>query len=387
MKQKILYLISIALLSTAFVSCDDSESSFDNKIYIKATGMTGSILMSSEDTDEASFQVAMPKRENRDVTFTISAEESLVATYNEAYYDNAIMLPAANYSISHTNVIINEGSVLSSDITVSFSGLSTVLDRNEKYVLPVTINNANVGVLESARTMYYVIKGAALINVVGDINENYVAVDWANSAPFTSLRQFTAEALIYPRNFDKMLSTVMGIEGQFLIRIGDSGIPYSQLQIATSNGNFTSSDLAIPTNEWTHIAMTYDADATTINVYINGKNLYTTTAANVGTVNWGVAHSDESDGKPRCFWIGYSYDNNRYFPGLISECRVWNRVLTSAEINAENHFYFVESTSADLIGYWKFNDGGGTNITDYSTYGNNATASGVIWTAVELPAQ
>lgn len=133
MKQNILYLISIALLATAFTGCSDSDESFDNKIYIAASAMTKNILMQSEDTDEASFQVSMPKTENRDVTFTISAESSLVSTYNEAYYDNAIMLPEANYSISETQVTINAGTVSSSPITVYFTGL-TELDRNQRYV-------------------------------------------------------------------------------------------------------------------------------------------------------------------------------------------------------------------------------------------------------------
>jgi len=387
MKQKILYVISMVLLATAFFSCNDSEGSFDNKIYINASAMTSTILLQGNDADVARFQVVMPKTETKDVTFAVNAESSLLATYNEAYYDNAIILPSANYTIENSQVVISAGTVRSSDIVVSFSGL-TDLDRQQKYVLPVTINNANIDVLESARTMYYVIRGAALINVAADINENNAYVDWADPSKFTAMRTFTAEALIYPRAFDNTLSTVMGIEGGFLIRIGDAGIPPNQLQIATSAGNHTNANLAIPTNEWTHIAVTYDADATTINVYINGRNMYNSTTANAGTVNWGVPHSDESDGKPRCFWIGYAYDNNRYLNGLISECRIWERVLTESEIKADNHFYYVEPTSPDLIAYWKFDDGGGVNIKDHSIYGNNATASGpLIWTAVELPVE
>lgn len=386
MKQKILYLISIALCVVAFSSCDDNED-FDNKIYIDSTTKTSSILLQGKDTDEASFRVSMPKPENNDVKFSIVADAGLVSTYNEAYYDKATLLPEGYYTISDSEVTINAGSVASKEITVSFTKL-TELDRQQKYVLPVSINSSYVGVLQSARTMYYVIKGAALINVVADIEENNVYVDWKNSDDFREMYQFTAEALINPRNFDRMLSTIMGIEGKFLIRVGDAGIPSNQLQIATSNGNFTSSDLAIPTNTWTHVAVTYDAVAKTINVFINGKNLYTTTTANVGAVDWGVPHSDESNGQPRCFWIGYAYDNNRYLAGEISECRIWNKVLTADDINANNHFYYVEPDSEGLIAYWKFNDGGGSTVKDYSSNGNDATASNTLkWNKVELPVE
>lgn len=384
MKQKILYIISITLLSVAFISCDDSKESFDNKLYISSAEKTTSILLQGNDVDKASFKVEMPMPENQDVKFTITSDPGLLSTYNEAYYDKAELLPEGYYEISDKEVTISAGNVTSTEVTVSFAKL-TELDRQKKYVLPVSINSSYIGVLQSARTMYYVIKGAALINVVGDIEENNVYVDWVNSADFREMRKFTAEALIRPRNFDKMLSTVMGIEGKFLIRIGDAPIPSNQLQVATSNGNFSNSDLAIPTNEWTHIAVTYDADAQEINVFINGKNKLTAKDANVGAVDWGVPHSDESDGKPRCFWIGYSYDNNRYLAGEISECRVWNKVLTGADINAENHFYYVDPASEGLIAYWKFNDGGGSTVKDYSVNGNHATASNTLkWNKVEL---
>lgn len=384
MKQKIVYIISIALLSVAFTSCEDSKENFDNKLYISSAEKTASILLQGNDTDNASFKVEMPTPEDRDVLFTIAPDASALSTYNEAYYDNAELLTEAYYTISDKEVTIAAGNTKSTEITVSFNNL-TALDRQKKYVLPVSINSPHVGILQSARTIYYVIKGAALINVVGDIEENNVYVDWANSADFREMRQFTAEVLIRPRNFDKMISTVMGIEGKFLIRIGDAPIPYNQLQVATSNGNFSNSDLAIPTNEWTHIAVTYDADKTEINVFINGKNKLTAKDANVGTVDWGVPHSDESDGKPRCFWIGYSYDNNRYLAGEISECRIWNKVLTAADLNAENHFYYADPASEGLIAYWKFNDGGGSTVKDYSKNGNHATASNTLkWNKVEI---
>ncbi len=387
MKQKILYMISVVLLTGVFAGCNDSEESFDNNIYINSSAKVSNILLQGNDTDQANFKVSMPKPEDRDVTFTIAADPSLVNTYNEAYYDKAILLPAGYYTISASQVTIATGTVASTDITVSFDKL-TELDRQQRYVLPVSINSSDVSVLQSARTMYYVIKGAALINVVADIEENNVSVDWVNDADFRAMRTFTAEALIRPRNFDRMLSTIMGIEGKFLIRVGDSGIPSNQLQVATSGGNYTSGDLAIPTNVWTHVAVTYDADAKQINVFLNGKNMLTAATSDIGAVDWGVPHSDESDNKPRCFWIGYAYNNERYLAGEISECRIWNKVLTSVDLNVLNYFYYVDPMSEGLIAYWKFNDGGGSTVKDYSNNGNDATASNSLkWNKVELPVE
>lgn len=386
MKRFKLYIMSIALCGTLLTGCQDDES-FDNNAYINSSAKTNNVLLKSTiATDERSFQVALAKPEDKEVTLTFKAEPELVATYNAAYYDNAVMLPNGHYNLPVKELKIAAGSVSSTHINVYFEKLNE-LDREQIYVLPITVDNANIGVLKSASTMYYVFKGAALINVVADIEKNNVYVDWKNPNVVNNMRKITAEALIRVRNFDKMLSTVMGIEGQFLIRIGDAGIPSNQLQVATSGGNFSSGDLAIPTNEWAHIAVAYDADAKTVDVYINGRNM-ASGSLDCGSVNWGIPHSDESDGKPRCFWFGYSYDNNRYLAGEISECRIWNRILTSVEINEKNHFYEVEPSSEGLVAYWKFDEGSGVVIKDYSVNENHATASEALkWTSVELPAK
>ena len=304
-------------------------------------------------------------------------------TYNAAYYDNAEVLPSEYYSLETKQTTIQAGSIVSDEITVRFDNL-TELDREKIYVLPVTIEQASIGVLQSARTMYYVLKGAALINVVADLTKNLVYVNWSKPEVANNMRQQTAEALIRVNKFEKMLTTVMGIEGHFLIRIGDSGIPQNQLQIANSVRNITSSDLAIPTGEWVHIAVTYDADAQSMVVYINGKNKLEDNAINCGAVNWGKTQTDEGNG----FWIGHSYNRDRWLEGDISECRIWNRVLTQDEINAKDHFYQVEPDAEGLVSYWKFDEGVGTAITDYTGNGNNATAvEAITWNAVELPAK
>ena len=101
-------------------------------------------------------------------------------------------------------------------------------------------------------------------------------------------------------------------------------------------------------------------------------------------MNWGQTMTDEGNG----FWIGHSYNRDRWLEGNISEVRIWNKVLTSAEINAKDHFYQVEPDTDGLVSYWKFDEGAGTAIHDYSGNENNATAvESLTWTAVELPAK
>jgi len=379
MKLKNLYLVSMALLAGVFAACNDDTENFDNQVYINTSVKTSTVLLKTE-TAEGQFQLALAKPEAKDVSVSLKADASLVDMYNAAYYDEAKSLPAEYYSLENTELVIPAGTVTSEAVMVRFKNLLD-LDSEQVYVLPVTIEQAGIGVLQSARTMYYVLKGAALINVVGNITKNSLYVDWKKPEVANNLRQLTTEALIRVNKFDKMLTTIMGIEGYFLVRIGDAGIPQNQLQIVNSDHNVTSADLAIPTGEWVHIAVTYDADAKQMVIYVNGKNKLEDTV-DCGAVNWGQTMTDEGNG----FWIGHSYNRDRWLEGEISECRIWNRVLTAEEINAKNHFYLVEPDSEGLVAYWKFDEGAGNTITDYTGNGNNAMAlSPVSWIEVALP--
>lgn len=379
MKLKNLYLVSIALLAGVFAACSDDTENYDNRVYISTSVKASTVLLKTE-TAEGQFQLALAKPEEKDINVSLKADMSLVEMYNAAYYDEAQGLPAEYYSLENTELVIPAGTVTSEAVMVKFKDLLS-LDSEQTYVLPVTIEQAGIGVLQSARTMYYVLKGAALINVVGNITKNSIHIDWKKPEVANNLRQLTAEALIRVSKFDKMLTTIMGIEGSFLIRIGDAGIPQNQLQIANSDHNVTSADLSIPTGEWVHIAVTYDADAKKMIVYINGKNKLEDTV-DCGAVNWGQTMTDEGNG----FWIGHSYNRDRWLEGEISECRIWNRVLTADEINAKNHFYLVETDSEGLAAYWKFDEGVGQTVTDYTGNGNNGMALDPIsWVEVALP--
>lgn len=384
MKLKSIYLVSMALLAGMFTACNDNDvENFDNQVYVNASAMTSTVLLKNTvPSTKGSFRIAMARPESQDITIALKADPSLVATYNASYYDEAEALPESYYSVETPQTTILAGAVVSDDVVVSFKNL-TDLDREKVYVLPVTVSQANIGVLQSAGTMYYVLKGAALINTVPDITKNLVYVTWTNPDVANNMRKLTAEALIRVSKFDKMLTSIMGIEGKFLLRIGDAGIPQNQFQVATSKGNISDESLAIPTNEWTHVAVTYDADAKTVVIYINGKNMKEATL-DYGAVNWGQTMTDEGNG----FWIGHSYDRARWLEGNISECRIWNRVLTQEELNAKDHFYQVEPDAEGLVSYWKFDEGAGTAIHDYSGNENNATAvESLTWNQVELPAK
>lgn len=376
---KITRFLPVLALALAMVACQDNdEENFADKARIDATTMQAeTVIKGSEGDMTKTLTIATSRPAEKTITATAVVDKNLVATYNKAYYAEAEMLPEENYEVSESRMTINPGSVKSSEASFTFKGLGS-LDRSKVFVLPVTVRTSDIEMIASEKNYYYVFKAGALINVVADIVDNYLEIyPWANVSRVSGMKQITMEALVYPRTLDKLISTVMGIEGSFLIRIGDAGIPGNQIQFATSSGNFTSSKLQLQTNTWTHIAMTYDRSTGEIKFYLNGKLAYETS----GSPSINIV----GNGSDRNFLIGKSYDDSRDFDGYISEVRVWDVVRTPEEIAAS--IYAVDATNSGLVAYWKFDEGGGANVADATGNGNTLKAQNgpLLWKNVSLP--
>jgi hypothetical protein len=387
MKLNKLLITVFAGASMALVGCQDNneDQHYDNKLFISASNFTKEIKFKSGDANvQEGIAVAIAKPEVHDIKVTMAPAPEMLGTYKMAYADEAaVVLPAEHYSMPETTVTLEAGGIESEKLPIEFINIGS-LDLKTTYVLPVTITTVEgIDLLQSAKTYYYVFRGASLINMVCNISRNCAYPDFNNDAAFNNLTQNTLEILFKADAFPNQLNTLMGIEGNYLLRCGDAGVPSDQLQVATSKGNLTSADLKFELDKWYHLAVTFDAGA--ITVYVNGVEKYSG-RVNLSSVSLGAAHSDESNGKPRCFWIGYSYNKDRFFDGVISEVRIWNRALTAEEIQATNHFYTVDPASDGLISYWKFDEGLGQVAKDYSASGYNMTIENVpTWVGVSLP--
>lgn len=387
-KIHVLFYSAILFLAGNFASCSEDLENFDSKIYSSVEALSP-FFVEEEMIEESRFvKASIAKQLDFDVVFSYAADASLVDEYNSIYSDNAVMLPADNYEIPQPEAKITAGKVVSNEVEVKFKNLQG-LDKSKVFVLPVTIQSANIDILASKRTTYFVLKEASLVNFSANMKENNVRFNFKNPEPLNGLTELTAEALINVDAFadgrGANISTVMGVEGHFLIRFGDAA-PKDQIQIAAKGENLTSSDWVCKTGRWTHLAVTYSQVTNTVQVYIDGKKRTEQVFTKfTGPVNWGKYFEEETD-NTRSFWIGYSYENARYLDGDICECRVWNRVLTEDEIKAENHFYKVDPASEGLVAYWKFNEGKGDTIKDYSLNENDGKSSkSLVWNAVELP--
>ena len=69
-----------------------------------------------------------------------------------------------------------------------------------------------------------------------------------NANALNGLKNGAMEALvnIQDTRVAGSLSTIMGIEGKFLLRLGDVGVPWNQIQLAMSGGNRTDASWNFP---------------------------------------------------------------------------------------------------------------------------------------------
>lgn len=394
MKLKNIYLISFALLTGALYSgCAEDIENFDNQIFMNSKAPESVLVMSTAPDEERSFVLSIAKPEAQDVTFTMRVAPELVSVYELQNYTSGVeMLPDAHYELVNANGKILAGNLNSDPVTVKFKNIKG-LDIKKVYVLPVTIAHASVGILGSANTYYYVFREGHLVNLAANIKENAIYPEkWATPDKFKNLSMLTFEALIRPHSFENGISTLMGIEGTFLLRFGDNS-PKDVLQIVIG-GNGTPERKCYPNvksklEEWVHIAVTYNAAEKIVKAYYDGELKGTFTDVTYGPVDLSPDHSNDNDGKPRSFWVGHSYNDDRWLDADIAEVRVWNKELTQEEIQSPNHFYQIadiaQAESEGLLVYWKL-DKKSDEIKDATSNGNDGKAYKTLtWVEVGLP--
>lgn len=373
---KLSLYIPAAVLAVASLTACSSDENVADRVFDPSAVTPANVLIDGMANEAVqTFTIQMSNPQNEEVTVTFGADMSLVKEYNDMYGASAEALPDTNYVIDEPVAVFAPNKVTSTPVKVTITDLNG-LDRNKVYVLPITVRRSSVPMLESQKTRFIVVRGAALVNMVCNINENNCRLlAPSNATNLGGLSQITVQCLLKIDEFGKLISTICGIEGTFLLRVGDAGVPDNQLQLATTNGNVTDSSWQLETGKWIRFTFTYDRSTSEATLWLNGVKKATKTRAFYSNINWNSTN----------FYVGKSYDDNRYLDGCISELRVWNRVLSDAEITNDVQAYTVPVDSEGLVAYWKFNEGSGTLIHDYANGYDLTCASTPTWVEVTLP--
>jgi len=186
----------------------------------------------------------------------------------------------------------------------------------------------------------------------------------------------TLEAWINADSFQSatpFISQIFGSEtasNAAFLRLGDADIDKNKVQFVlyfgTSQVKLTS-NLALKTNTWYHIAGTYDGSD--MRIFINGDEDASVAQTGSFTSNEKVTAASNSEGA-RCF------------DGKLDELRIWNNARAETEIRA---FMYKELTGneAGLVVYYNCNATSGTSLTDNSSNSNTGTLknmNGSEWT-------
>jgi hypothetical protein len=127
----------------------------------------------------------------------------------------------------------------------------------------------------------------------------------------------------------------------------------NHLYFVGESNDFGAGAALVPTNVWTHVAVTLTG--TTLQFYVNGvlrqNGSLSTPPATTGS-SWSISNTN-------------NYAPTREpFAGSIDEIRVWNTVRTQAEIAANMNCDVAQQTG--LVAYYRFDNGvaGGTNTSN-----------------------
>lgn len=139
----------------------------------------------------------------------------------------------------------------------------------------------------------------------------------------------------------------------------------------SSNQYYAGAVNSVVTNEWIHVAGTFDGDS--VRIYINGEKQGT------GYVGKDIYNGSDLGafqiGKTQAFF-GPVYD------GLIDEVRIWNTTLSQQDIQDRMHAKLTSKDSkwSNLVLYYQMDENDGNTVIDYSDNGHNgANMNGTAW--------
>ncbi len=183
----------------------------------------------------------------------------------------------------------------------------------------------------------------------------------------TTANAFSVEVMIKPSalTFSRVFFAQKDVNNFFTISLAATGTIYAYLN-NTASATTTAS---VSTSVWTQVTVTKEAGTNAILIYFNGVLQAT------------VGGGSSSTGSDNVLTLGSRTNQAQFYNGNLDEVRVWDRVLTVAEIqNNMNCELATPIIQPGLVAYYQFNQGldstnntGVTSLTDSSVTLSNGT--------------
>lgn len=355
MKKNTIFKWLNLILLTVVTSCQNVDS-FEDVIYFTGTESSAIKRISTEEPTSIGLSMTASCKVEKEVVATLKIEPDKVESYNKKEGTNYKLFPQDFYQLSSPELKIEVGESTSKAIELVISNVDK-FEEEVTYLLPISLNNPQGGIqiLEASRTVYMIVSKPLITAAANMVSQNY-QIPFSEEPSLAGLTQVSYEARVRVNKFapgSPYISTLMGIEGHFCFRFGDVAIKPNQLQIA-GKGVETTAPTEFAVGRWYHVAAVFDG--ANVKIYIDGK-LDVSKAASAPAI-------DLTD--KRNFYIGRS-SGGRPLNGYISEVRVWKRALTSKEI--VNNMCGVNPLTEGLVAYWRFNEGEGASVQDWTGHG------------------
>lgn len=352
MKNK--YLLAALTFGVAlFTGCQEAAESKDVLLFT-GTENSSKITFTIEEPRDMGVTITATDKVKKDTkVFLAIGEPALLETYNAETGKSYEMPPAGSCELSSKETVIKAGNYVSEAIKFSVLSLDDFVE-GVNYCIPLVITgtDGDLPILEASRVMYVVINRTIISRAV-DLHGRcgFNVPKFQTDARVSALGQITMEIRVRVNSFPSSwanpgISSLMGIEENFLFRFGDISIEKNQLQLAPAliggKKYFTTGETRYTTGAWHQVVCVYDGAS--VAIYVDGK-LDVKFSAGPGEVNMNDTYFDG-------FWFGKSC-GGRYLNGAISEARFWTRALTMNEI--QDNACYVDPTTDGLLAYWRFN--------------------------------
>ena len=359
-------IVALAALALA-VSCQQSilytEHLYENGVVSFRSSANGELSAFLEESGPVTFTVGSSVKVDQNVAVSfepVRDSAAVLGAFNKANGTNYWMLPEGSYQLSANSAVIKAGNAVSEPVTVDVD--IDGFKNGVIYCLPLKItgSDSTLGSIPGQEYAYLVIRGYVYASAANLPGSSYFEMPSTVNDPRLQLEVCTMEIRVKANSWagaNPFISSLIGVEENFLLRFGDISCDPNQLQLAGQGVSITSK-AHFETGKWYHIAVVADGVKQTCDLYINGELDSSTPMGGKG-INLGKVYNSK-------FAIGMS-ERGRYLNGQVSEARVWGRLLSPTElVNGQCSIAdpVKEAAENKLLGYWKLdNENRGKDLT------------------------
>lgn len=365
MKKIIITLSALVLLAACQKSNLYTANLYENGIVAFQAGSTGEIAAFLEESGPVSFTITSSVKAEKDLTvnFEQVRDQAVLDAFNTKNGTKYQMLPESNITLSASSAVIKAGNAVSDPVTanVDIEGF----ENGVIYCLPLKITGTSGTpvTVPGEEYAYIVIRGYVYASVA-HLTGGYFSMPSTVNDPRLHMDYCTMEIRFKAdswENNNPYISTLIGTEESFLLRVGDVSIQgsteqkQSTLNLAGGKGigATKASDNQMELGKWYHVAAVVDGAGQNAIVYVNGEEDFSVPINSKG-LDLGAIYNS-------VFSIGMSV-NGRLLRGYVSEARVWNRLLSQTElVNGQCAIAdpVTEAAENGLMGYWKLDAANG----------------------------